>query len=105
MRRNANFNTIIFVFRLMFFQKHTCLVEFCYAKFIAARHNIEILSCFSLFCARLVEFCYAKFIAVRHNMKISSRFSLFCARLVEFSKRLAEISTRLVNFCTTSSGF
>ena len=70
MRRNANFNTIIFVFRLMFFQKHTCLVEFCYAKFIAARHNIEIPSC----------------------------FSLFCARLVEFSKRLAEISASTADF-------
>ena len=70
MRRNANFNTIIFVLRLLFLQKHTCLVEFCYAKFSAARHNMKIPSC----------------------------FSWFCARLVEFSKRLAEISKRLVNF-------
>ena len=84
MRRNANFNTIIFVLRLLFWQKHTCLVEFCYAKFSAARHNMKIPSCFSWFCARLVE---------------------FSKRLVEFSKRLAEISKRLVNFCTTSSDF
>ena len=105
MRRNANFNTIIFVLRLLFLQKHTCLVEFCYAKFIAARHNMKISSLFSLFFASLVEFCYAKFSAARHNMKIPSCFSWFCARLVEFSKRLAEISTRLVNFCTTSSDF